>query len=224
MYAILKRNLYYFYHKSIYLLLPLFCIFIFFVTSIHNDFIGSEAIFYILTGTYHSSNTFLFISLSLVINMTYLYYAYILFTYDINYNKENIFLRIDYKKWVVSILISAAVLNAVLTFIFTGIGTFFMISMGRRVFFSFPIVILIYFTKMFITQLLFLFNKLFTKMSLILLGIILLCPLLFRINSFIYVTALIEKYNIFSILCIQIVLNIILIVISFILKDKKITM
>ncbi len=224
MYAILKRNLYYFYHKSIYLLLPLFCIFIFFVTSIHNDFIDSEAIFYILTGTYHSSSTFLFISLSLVINMTYLYYAYILFTYDINYNKENIFLRIDYKKWVVSILISAAVLNAVLTFIFTGIGTFFMISMGRRVFFSFPIVILIYFTKMFITQLLFLFNKLFTKMSLILLGIILLCPLLFRINSFIYVTALIEKYNVFSILCIQIVLNIILIVISFILKDKKITM
>ena len=91
MYAILKRNLYYFYHKSIYLLLPLFCIFIFFVTSIHNDFIDSEAIFYILTGTYHSSSTFLFISLSLVINMTYLYYAYILFTYDINYNKENIF-------------------------------------------------------------------------------------------------------------------------------------
>ena len=89
--AIFKRNLSLINTKIYSILIMLVCVFIFFIVIWNNNWTSIDNLYFLATGSSNNSITFLLISMSLVINFTYLYFTYILYEHDLSYDKETIY-------------------------------------------------------------------------------------------------------------------------------------
>ncbi len=219
--AIFKRNLSLINTKIYSILIMLVCVFIFFIVIWNNNWTSIDNLYFLATGSSNNSITFLLISMSLVINFTYLYFTYILYEHDLSYDKETIFLRIHYKNWILTTILS----NFVVTFFVLIITTFFIflfsILFGIHVKMTISIFLLTYLSKIFLSLLFIFLLKKIRKYSLIFMTVILSISFLFNTPSIIYVSSLLKFFNPIQIILIQVMLTAILIIVNIFSKDRN---
>lgn len=196
MLSIVKRNVKLFLLRPSLLIFDLLCIIILLIVFYNNNFVSNDEIFYIISGSFNLNPTFLVISFSFLINFSYIYFTHYIYKYDINFNKESIFLRFSYKKWMISNICSDVIINILMLIMFYIIVMLYSAIANVNINISIFSILIVFLSK-FLLQLIFIvLYKIFGRYTLVLMTILLTIPLVFKIPSLIYIyiyTALLIK-------------------------------
>lgn len=223
---LVKRNIKNFFLKKNITVPLFFCIFIYYLYSSTSDIstFDLSKLFYILTGTINSNKTFLITSLSFIINYIFIYYSIMIYRNDLS-SKNIIFLRISYKHWIVSLLLSVALINLILLILI-----YFVASLGNIIVFNetisinISVFILIYFSKIILQFVIIFILKIMRRFSILFISVIFMLIYFFNAYSVIFVDGIIDKYGNLFVLVIQIVSIIFLVVVNFKVKDRNLVM
>lgn len=219
MIALLKRNLSNFITKKWYFLLVLFfqVFFLFFYLKTERF----SNLYYLLNGADTSNWNFLTLSLGFVVNLMFLYYANSFYQYDMMKNKEMVFLRISYEKWMASQLLTNSLFIAMILLFFTCLyflyGFFFEIALP----FHLAMFLVVYLTKLCFVQLYLLLAKFLNHFSILILIILMIIPAMFFVPTLLYVTAFIEVLSYFPFILLLVLFNLCLMFLNLKTKDSN---
>lgn len=214
--VLVKRNIKLFFQKGKYLLVPTICMLIFLISNFERN--GS---YFLAMSASNDGINLLITSLFLVINFSYLLITYYLYQYDMEYQKEVIFLRVSYKKWFGAYLVSLLVINLLLVSFYTVFYSMFGLITGCTVVISWESVIFVYLSKIILQLIYVLFLRLTKELSLFIIGVLLLIPILLKTCSIIYVGSLIGKINSVSVWFLLVFSLVLLLGINLWIKDRN---
>lgn len=224
MWSIIKRNIEIFFKKPFIVFLDLFCIILLFIDVYNNDFDLYNEMIYIITGTYNLTPTFLFISFALLINCSYIYLAYRIYKHDMACNKESIFLRISYSKWMTSNIFSILLIDIFLLFLSSLVFGIYISIIKVEISFHLFSLLIIFLSKLFLQLILIIFLKIIGNWALIPIIVILSVPLVFKTKSLVYIYSIISNNNILIVFLIMLIIDIVLILLSIFFKDKNLVL
>lgn len=187
---------------------------------IKKEYIDSEELYYIVTGSSDYYNSFIITTLSLIINFSFILYT--IYIFNMYYNNETMFLRISKKKWMLSNFISIIIIDIIiLSYIYIIVILYNFIIYDKVINVGFINIVIILISKFLIQIFTILGMQIIPRFSQLLIGIFIIYPFIFKIESIIYIQSIANRFGYSYTIILEIIMVLFIITFNFIYINKN---